>query len=241
MKLFIHYDKKIKVVDINNTSASGKQHWKEQPRVEAGKSEGGEWTSEEGGGSPDKVLTSKSLVSNSGKPSPSELEALKNYKNDPKIYESINRACRFRNNDKLSQRYIQEIDSAMTKSKVKKDTFLYRGIALPGLAQSAQKTIGKALDVKSYQSTSTDPNVASDFALDNSHIADPVLLKIKTPKGTRAINMEDFADYSKVGDENEVLLDKNLKIVVTGVGSYTASKNGNHYKMVMLEAEVRLR
>lgn len=111
--------------------------------------------------------------------------------------------------DKTAKR----MDAAIAKSSLKQDTKLYRGIDHPLIAANAEKLIGRDVDVATFQSTSTDSRVATDFA---GMGKGAVVFQINAKAGTPALGMDQFEVLGNSG-ENEVLLGRGGKMRITGV------------------------
>lgn len=111
------------------------------------------------------------------------------------------------------EKQAKRMDGAIAKSKLAKDTSLYRGIQHPALAANAEKLVGREVDVASFQSTSTDSRVAADFA---GKSKGGVVFHITAKAGTPALGMDQFETHGNSG-ENEVLLGRGGKLKITGV------------------------
>lgn len=112
---------------------------------------------------------------------------------------------------------VTEIDSVMNKSRLQRNSVLYRGVSLVELfpenpPSDIDKTVGQTINAQSYMSTSIDIGIAAEFALAK---ANPILLKINSPAGTSAILASDWTKSHK--DELEVLLDRGLSLKITKV------------------------
>lgn len=149
-----------------------------------------------------------------------EIGAIEYYKGDG-FYE-MNR--KLLNPSSFSEEQVKEaikqrerIDKIIDKSKTTKDNVLYRGIRSKELFGKAEDLVGKTLKNVTTQSTSYDVGVARNYAgLLGDFSADPgasVLLKIRVPKGSRALNLRELTDINMA--EKEILLkgDSSYKVL----------------------------
>lgn len=105
------------------------------------------------------------------------------------------------------------LDSAIGKSVLTQDTVVYRGFQHRGLAKQAESVVGKTINPHGFLSTSTNSQVARDFA---GYGDGSVVLAIKAKAGAKAAYMDQFAT-SNNARENELLFPRDSKIRITGV------------------------
>lgn len=98
------------------------------------------------------------------------------------------------------RRTVARIDALMKKHQTREDVTVYRGVANLGPIGP-----GVELDDDGFQSSTPDLEVAKEFGTD--------VLRIKVPKGSKAINMSELAGTG----EQELLLDRGGSLTVTGV------------------------
>lgn len=116
-----------------------------------------------------------------------------------------------RANDVKAAKLRDDLDSAMSKSGLKQDVVLYRGVSrnFPAVAAGAEIT------APMYTATSLSRNVAQEFAGHSGAV-----MVIKAPAGTKGIYISEKGDgvqSRKLDSEREVLLDRGMKFKVTHV------------------------
>lgn len=143
-----------------------------------------------------------------------QLHALASYSGNG--YKEVNDcARRLRKCEKFTAEYIRRIDSAM--HPLPSDVVVWRGVsgksAFVQRLKSGKKIIGAVITDKGFTSTSIDPFSGEDFAK-------AFLLRIEVPKGTRAVWIGSSLGVanSSAGGEDELLLARNGRYEVTGVG-----------------------
>ena len=110
-------------------------------------------------------------------------------------------------------RYVRDIDGAMAQAAIPEDVLVYRGTgALTEYqtganlsAADAQRLLGKTIVHDGFVSTSVKRETAFQSAIE---------LQIKVPKGTRGLWVKPISRYTR---ENELLLDRGYRMLVTGV------------------------
>lgn len=121
------------------------------------------------------------------------------------------------------ERYKQEIvnlDSAMETSYLAEDLTLYRGTKFPELSrqnlsiENAEKLVGQTIEDKGFVSTSLKKEFA-DIGFGESKEYQIGFI-IKAPKGTHGIDMNGLK-LSNYKDEEEILLNRNMKFRITKV------------------------
>ena len=125
----------------------------------------------------------------------------------------INRCLRGTDSSSQAEEYIQSIDSVMKRNTVR-SLILYRGIA--SILPSSQKLIddllssqiGEVFKDKAYMSTSPDIKVAGAWAKQGG-----VILKLKI-KNAHGFYRKEVASLPT--NENEILLDRDLKFKIVG-------------------------
>lgn len=118
---------------------------------------------------------------------------------------------------------VANLDNAMKKSKLSKDTTLYRGTSPEGLginkniremsAADVKSLIGKTIKDSSYTSTSKNQKAADNFSGRGDYKGN-VKIVITAKKGRKAL---DVGNNSNFGDrEQEVILPRGANIKITG-------------------------
>jgi hypothetical protein len=120
-----------------------------------------------------------------------------------------------------TQKAVATIDAAMSRSQLMNDVSVERGIsngpAMFGDRWQGDLT-GTTFVEHGYTSTTTDHNIASEFADRIPGVSDGGLARISVPSGTSAIKLSDRGPFQ----EAELLLDRGLTYEVvsdTGPGS----------------------
>ncbi len=117
------------------------------------------------------------------------------------------------------QKTIKDLDKVMDRAELSTDTTVYSGLGARAAAMMAGLDVGSEVDFAGYLSTSTDENVARNFAEHGQKVGRKkgfMRLQFDLPKGTNAFHMGDN-DYEK-----EVMLPRGRKMVVKEI---TVSKN----------------
>lgn len=131
---------------------------------------------------------------------------------------SINGGLRKGNLSKEDAATVEQLDSALSKSRLKKETTLYenqklyRAASIPEVnaALNSGKAVGFEFTEKGYSSTTTNKDIARNFQRDpNSR-----LFTIKAKPGTKAASVSELSNLS---GEDEVLIGRGTKYRVTGV------------------------
>lgn len=120
------------------------------------------------------------------------------------------------------QKTISEIDSVMDRAELSTDTTVYSGLGSRASAMMSGLDVGSEVDFSGYLSTSTDENVARNFAEHGQKIGRKkgfMRLQFDLPKGANAFHMGD-KDYEK-----EVMLPRGQRFVVKDI-----SVSKNQYK-----------
>lgn len=117
---------------------------------------------------------------------------------------------------------LQSLDSAISKSALKEDTVLYRGIASKNFLgldlSSPEKAVGRTVTDKGYGSTSISKEVSSTYGKGT-------VLRIRAKKGTHATYVEgaihkanELREFAADGDagNHELLLGRRTKYKITG-------------------------
>lgn len=103
---------------------------------------------------------------------------------------------------------VDNIDSALSKTSLDSDVITYRGASEKAFGYDAQDDMtGSIISDAAFMSTSLDKGTASGFA-------DPVLIEIAVPKGTQALNMENWKAAGAMQGESELLLPRNTKLSI---------------------------
>ncbi len=146
--------------------------------------------------------------------SKSEKTSLKEYTGDG--YESINK--NLRSGGKPTGAAV-EMDKAFSSSSLSHDMEVHRGFTLGGGRKPPK--IGSTMQDNAYMSTSHGQRRAEGFL---SRKDESVLMKIRVPKGSKAIYI---GKNSKYGNEQELLLDRGAQVKFT-----SRKKVGNvwHYE-----------
>ena len=169
-----------------------------------------------------------------------EVGEIENYKGEG--FYDINR--KLREPDKFSKREIDDatrrneaLSTIISKNKTTKDHTFYRGIRSKELFESAESLIGKSLKNVTPQSTTFDPSVAKSYAgVIGGFTAErdaSVLMKIRTKKGTSAINLSEVTDINS--SEREILLKGNSTYKVIGVRDVKAPNGSTAYREIEVE------
>ena len=143
----------------------------------------------------------------------SEQDAIKAYTGDD--YETINKKLR---SGGPPSGHAVEMDKALAKSSLSHDMEVHRGFTLEG---RPPPKIGSVMQDNAYMSTSHGQRRAEGFT---SRTDESVLMKVKVPKGSKAIYV---GGNSKYGNEQELLLDRGAQVKFT-----SRKKIGNvwHYE-----------
>jgi len=126
-----------------------------------------------------------------------------------------------------TDRLVKEFDQLALP--MPKDTFVYRGL---GMAQDRQIKVGDVYEDDAFMSTSASRGVANDFRSDwteeSVKYTYPVVMKIRLPKGYKAI----VPGLRGVRDEQEVLLRPKSKLRVVEIKDvFKELANGDTYRV----------
>jgi hypothetical protein len=119
--------------------------------------------------------------------------------NDPGALEFQRTIARQQLEQPENARQIRELDSAMARSETTADAVLYRGVQ-PALANVPEP--GQSYVDYSFVSTSADQNVAAGFG--------PMVLEVRVPAGTRAVNVSQALGSRSQFEQSEFLLDRGM-------------------------------
>ena len=133
-------------------------------------------------------------------------------------YHSINGGLRSGKVSKEDAKTIKSIDSAMEKSRLKKEMVsyenqkLYRAASIPEVNKALDSGNFKGFEFteKGYTSTTTDKQIAQNFLRGEGSR----LFRVKSPAGTKAANV---SELSNLKGEKEVLIARNTRYKITGV------------------------
>lgn len=104
---------------------------------------------------------------------------------------------------------IKNIDTAIDKSSISKDTTVYRGMYnVPEIHDLEKDAIGKEIKMPTYWSASSSKETASQFSFGEKG----VLFKINLPSGSKGLDMDSY----KNTQEPETLLPRGQSYVITG-------------------------
>ena len=143
---------------------------------------------------------------------PSEVTALSKYKS--LTYKSINGQCRGKKKDPIIDEYIQNIDSALSKTSLSKGITVYRGIrsdvksgtlpkSIQAIISNPEVAKGKIISDKAFTSTTLSKKYSRDWV----EVAEKkVFMTIKVPIGSQALYMD---IHHATGGEFEMLLPRN--------------------------------
>lgn len=123
------------------------------------------------------------------------------------VGESINKALRgYRKLDADDKKNLRDINSVFAKSRLNKDSILWRGVEGSKVnAASFKGAVGKVIELNGITSTSKDPSVAAGFG--------GTVMEIFAPKGSKAIDVS----VQTGGYEREVMLPHKSKFRVESV------------------------
>jgi hypothetical protein len=130
---------------------------------------------------------------------------------------------------------IYHIDNAMQKSKTNLDGIVYSGLGKEKNAQIANMKVGDTTTFKGYTSASKRLNVTGFFVPQG--LEKNIVLKIRVPKGTNAIDMEKFANQEN-RKQYEVLLHKGITYKKVGEKEGSVSYRGTKIPVSIVEVEV---
>ncbi len=121
-------------------------------------------------------------------------------------------------NEKIVEKYIKDIDTALAKSTFPKDTTIYRGVR-SGKKWISDLGVGDIIEDSSFVSTSLDKDQADLFARDamTGKVGEGALFKIKAKKGQKG----GYLDVSGIHDmhqgEQEFLLPRNTQLEIESI------------------------
>ena len=107
---------------------------------------------------------------------------------------------------------VRDLDAAISKGELVRDVMVHRGLAFWDSGSAPKWRPGQTITDRGYVSTSTDPDVAMNFAADTGA---PVTatLRLRARAGTRAAFFQDYDGYT----HNEVVLPRGTQYRVTRV------------------------
>lgn len=116
------------------------------------------------------------------------------------------------------QASISHMDRLMAQSELTEDITVYRGMAgvsriFPGGGEPGS-LVGRTFRDKGFVSTSADRAIASDFAVGERFGEEGVLLEVRVPRGTHAIQVSSDTFNGRAPSakpEQEILLDRSLR------------------------------
>lgn len=134
------------------------------------------------------------------------------------------------------------IDSAILKSTLDEDAFVYRGIRDKDIFKQLDiNSIGAELSIDTAQSVAKDARVALGYSgaikSGNSYFSagnESVIFKIKTKKGQNAIDMETLTGIGNTS-ESELLLRSGGKYIVTGIDDRFTPDGGLSLKIIEVD------
>jgi len=147
---------------------------------------------------------------------PEQFEAVDDYRDI--FYTGVNGALRGGPSDDEIQQRIDHLDAAMAASPLTSDIVTYRGVMnashMFGDRLNGDLT-GMEWDEQAFSSTSTDRNMADEFATGSSDTSRAVVMRVLVPAGTGGITLSD-SDQEAVGyyPESEILLQRGLRMRV---------------------------
>lgn len=133
-----------------------------------------------------------------------------------------------------SQKIATGLDSAISKRELPENTILYRGATL-SKEQADQFQPGARVVDKGFTSTSLSQDFAENWdqgLLGGNH---EVVMRIKAPKGTHAMSLEEVTSAGKKPPlDNEILLPRGTNFLVTKV---TVKENTRYVDLKILDPE----
>lgn len=136
-------------------------------------------------------------------------------------YDPINQALR---SGQKPTGLVVDLDRAIGKSTLARDTIVYRGVKDPGkLGLHEGNLVGATIRDRAFTSTSLDRRVAEKYAGPSGAV-----LRIHAPAGTKAASMAKVSRYDK---EREVLFPRGATIRVTGVGGVESGRRILHAEL----------
>lgn len=141
----------------------------------------------------------------------SEQAALRDYISN--FFVAINGNLRRQSVSEFLQRTVDRLDSVMSRSMLRRDVLVWRGM------QDAGRLFGGRLGGNlagfewrelGYVSTSANQAVARQFMVDNG---DRVLMRMLVPRGTRAVQLSPWSEFA-FGSQSELLLRRGLRLRV---------------------------
>lgn len=120
------------------------------------------------------------------------------------------------------RKQLADMDSAMSKSAIQRPTTVWRGVDGENFPDDTWQP-GREITEKGFLSTSGSSSVAKRFATSESGTTKPVIMKIKAPAGTHAVQVVGHGD-------RETILDRGQRLQIT-----SAVKRGQTWHV---EAEI---
>lgn len=221
-----------------------KKYSPDQPRVPAGSPEGGEWTSGAGGIGGGASVGGPGGETEGGGASAPQARLRRKLSDQQHVilqdyqqggYGPINEALREGGDGGQWAADVRTLDGAIARGVTTAPQTVYRGTTHEGLhrlvaAGKADGLVGRELTMPTFVSTTSDRAVAASFGAHEQH---QVIYRISVPKGVRALPVG-IATASHINDEeSELLLPRNSRFRVTGVGS--ARTHGRSVPVMSLE------
>ena len=193
-----------------------RKDWATQPRIPAGKPNGGEWMSAQ--------------AADGGRSQVDHAAAIKHYTGAG--HKSMNWALRgVRPMTPEVKSKIDDLDAALLGASLPEQATVYRGITSMGakalVAAGLKK--GAVLEDPGFMSTTRSAAVARQFAQQS---ADHVILEIKAPKGSQGIDVSKQSDTG--ASEQEILFARNQRIKVISF-----DKKSRVLKVEMMASEMK--
>ena len=201
------------------------------PLADAVEEKGGPGSGRHSEGGP-KEITAKDATNKMREFSNDEKDSLQEYKGDSS---NINNSLR--DGDSLNeyqQKIVSNIDSAFENSSLKEETTLYR--LVQGGGDYSKFNVGDTITDKAFISTSTKLSILQN-SIDEYDLGSKsnIVLKIKAPSGSNAINMEEFnTGYARGDNQEEILLPRNSNFKITGIKDSEISGGGKEYEVELI-------
>lgn len=107
---------------------------------------------------------------------------------------------------------ITAMDSTFSKASLPENALVYRGMRENVAKNFLSATNGDIIEAKTFLSTSTEKNVALDFAA-RSESGKRYVMELKVPKGAKAVSMKNHATFK---EEKEILIGRGQKLKALG-------------------------
>jgi hypothetical protein len=111
---------------------------------------------------------------------------------------------------------VDKLDAVLAKTTLDQDTVVYRGLTSSSIAHSASKLKGSVIEDPAFISTSKSLSVANQFAQSSSLQREqmPILMEIRLPKGTHALDLAKKVPSPMSDREQEVLMPRRTRLKV---------------------------